>query len=923
MSSEQENSKMEEKTDSPAPPSAALQLSWAFGFNKDILSGVHNLSDDTRSAIFYVSAHSAVIYDYVSRRQQLLQGHCNPITTCCVSEDKRWIATADAGADALIVVWDSITGTPIKTIFNPHPNGILAMDITPDAMFIVTISVPNEVGIQEIALWEWTSERDEPLYRENVGTADIQTSVRFNPSDVREIVSNGASRVTFWNWDEKKFKYYSPPLSKRDFPNAGAFTQSIFIPDTKQAVTATKEGNIVLWDCSLIGVSENFGRPSDRKAVKMLTMGKGGINYMKALDEYLVFAGDDGAVRFYDYQFRIIAWFEDLDAGPVTSVSFANLPAPPATDVDGFTVPDFIVGTSKALIVGVEAAVFAELKADRRRGTLLAQGFDAPIAGVAVHPQVSQMAVVTTVGTLALWDFVEKRLLNVRVLDVNKATPKFMVFDPSCTYLAIGYTNGSLKLINAQTFEDTKLGDFKNSLGEITNIRFSAEGDLMATADDDRCVALYKYTTDKQVLLSESTGDDEIEDLASINGGWIYIGKSRSHSKKISGLEFGVSQDGRPLLMSIGEDKVMVEYDLDNTSVLDGLQKRGNTTVTEQIAYPSACMWHPRVPGSSEDLFVTANSEYKIKIWNGTNKTCRKTVLGPTYGGPITKMARKPTRPGVVEGTEEYIAYSTAYKVVGLMKIPFDGNPTRAMGLVAHPSEVQEILFSNDGEWLVTCGGQDMTVNLWKVDTNVIEKSVSDGGIGVTPFVPLIEGGRNGEFYQDMIDFFYYAQIRAQGEQATERRTTENGVPLDEIPNLMRALGYYPSEKEIENMVGEVKYARFLEDGTTQEEIGFDDFLKLYVNHRPVYGVGKQQIQEAFEVLADKLGRRGGMDGDGPAVSWNALQNLLQDEGEQMSKDELDSCLQSLLGDGIEDIGGSIGPLTFSNEVLGFEDYDE
>ena len=63
-----------------------------------------------------------------------------------------------------------------------------------------------------------------------------------------------------------------------------------------------------------------------------------------------------------------------------------------------------------------------------------------------------------------------------------------------------------------------------------------------------------------------------------------------------------------------------------------------------------------------------------------------------------------------------------------------------------------------------------MTVNLWKVDTNVIEKSVSDGGIGVTPFVPLIEGGRNGEFYQDMIDFFYYAQIRAQGEQALQAK---------------------------------------------------------------------------------------------------------------------------------------------------------
>ena len=78
--------KYEEKVQAPgeegASPSAALQLSWAFGFNKDILGGVHNLSDDTRSAIFYVSAHSGVIYDYVSRRQQLLQGHCNPITCC-------------------------------------------------------------------------------------------------------------------------------------------------------------------------------------------------------------------------------------------------------------------------------------------------------------------------------------------------------------------------------------------------------------------------------------------------------------------------------------------------------------------------------------------------------------------------------------------------------------------------------------------------------------------------------------------------------------------------------------------------------------------------------------------------------------------------------------------------------------------------
>ena len=36
--------------------------------------GVHNLSDDTRNAVFYVAAHTGVIYDYATRTQRLLQG---------------------------------------------------------------------------------------------------------------------------------------------------------------------------------------------------------------------------------------------------------------------------------------------------------------------------------------------------------------------------------------------------------------------------------------------------------------------------------------------------------------------------------------------------------------------------------------------------------------------------------------------------------------------------------------------------------------------------------------------------------------------------------------------------------------------------------------------------------------------------------
>ncbi len=116
------------------------------------------------------------------------------------------------------------------------------MDMSPDAMFLVTTSaVPSddvssgEQVKQEIGLWEWTVERDGPLYTAEITASDLQTCVRFNTSDIREIVSNGAQRVVFWNWESKQFKFYSPPLSQHDFKQSvGAFTQSMFIPDTTQ-----------------------------------------------------------------------------------------------------------------------------------------------------------------------------------------------------------------------------------------------------------------------------------------------------------------------------------------------------------------------------------------------------------------------------------------------------------------------------------------------------------------------------------------------------------------------------------------------------------------------------------------------------------------------------------------------------------------
>lgn len=77
----------------------------------------------------------------------------------------------------------------------------------------------------------------------------------------------------------------------------------------------------------------------------------GSIRFIDRLrSNYIVAGSNDGAVRFYDMTFRLVAWFEDLQGGSVVSVSFANTLVDEhesEDDLDQFACPEFIVGTEK------------------------------------------------------------------------------------------------------------------------------------------------------------------------------------------------------------------------------------------------------------------------------------------------------------------------------------------------------------------------------------------------------------------------------------------------------------------------------------------------------------------------------------------------------------------------------------------------
>jgi WD40 repeat protein len=211
---------------------------------------------------------------------------------------------------------------------------------------------------------------------------------------------------------------------------------------------------------------------------------------------------------------------------------------------------------------------------------------------------------------------------------------------------------------------------------------------------------------------------------------------------EIASISFGESLDENEeiklRLFSIGKDRRLFEYDVYASSMTKGLEVILKFKI-EQEAHPTSCIWYPKVD-TKEDLLLTVNDDYKMKLWNVSTSSSRRTCLGPTYGGEITKLKNLE----IDNNPDKFLIYSTKKKVIGLIKMALDGNPNKTMGLISHPDQVVDICASRDGKYLFTCGGEDLAVNMWSIDISPIDQAIAMGGEGIEPFINLIEGGRDG-----------------------------------------------------------------------------------------------------------------------------------------------------------------------------------
>lgn len=77
--------------------------------------------------------------------------------------------------------------------------------------------------------------------------------------------------------------------------------------------------------------------------------------------------------------------------------------------------------------------------------------------------------------------------------------------------------------------------------------------------------------------------------------------------------------------------------------------------------------------------------QFKYKIMNYDSTMTLSTVLGPRFENPVNKIMLVTRKKG--EEKSPYLLFATK-NVIGIQKLPLDGNPWKHVGMLGHPNQV-------------------------------------------------------------------------------------------------------------------------------------------------------------------------------------------------------------------------------------------
>lgn len=922
-----------------------FSITWSFGLKTSIK--LINLTTTNRTEIFYVSSHFGVIFNYCHQKMQFLPGHNFPISSISADASGRWLVSADAGEDTVIIIWDNKKKLPAWSLYNVFPGGVKCVKISQDARFLAAFNCDFNYTLK---FWRWTLGQEKPdgelEMDPEFGTGK---HIDFNHKNTEQLAVTMQFRVVFCEWvkGENTLKSFIPTLnfSKQ---RIGGFRETIFLDDNHLALTSTNLGFVVVWcDTSYTQrIDEYVAGTIEKNFLKIVKIHSGVITGIQLYDSFLVSSSEDGILYFHDQRLRLMYILPKLKSDPIVSVSFnitnnrtnpftmhfkEENPLPCDGEIEGEAErkisrnihrdDDYLLSMGQ-LSIADRSHLFSDSKMSRKPSDCT----------IDMRPfEVKDFVFLTTTGRIGYLSHQRKKVkyflyqTGTSVLAIN--------CNPNKNHLIVSYSGEFLVLYNYATKKT--LMSIQTTGIKITTLTYSHLGHILFAGTESAAILEYDPLLLK-VKNSIGSGKAPIQKIClapnddllayfdqqstvhvfaknhhiGAKPKWISMGKYVSHYKPINDILFEENPEmgKRPRLFTIGEDRMLVEYDMNNLE--PNKLKLLHVYRIEQTAIPCCFTWHPNFFKPND--FLISNSEYKLKVVDSKTHVCHKTTLGPTADTPIIQM--KILQEEDKQSKTAKMIYCTE-KHIGIKLLPSTGNPFEGMGMIGHPIKMISQAISQDCKYIFTAGVNDSSVLMWEVNQNSVEVASRIGGTGLEPFEALIEGGFNSFLFREIEDFFYYAQIIHQGEDPNLDRSVTQFLALCEIPDLFRSLGYYPTDYEVDNIIYELKHLNYHETGQTITEVSFEECVKAFLNHKPVHGIPIDHINKALMTIADLS------DPTDILIERSELYKALEDRAEAMDHKEVLGylCILLLPKDENNPVPATISLNDFASNVLGID----
>lgn len=357
----------------------------------------------------------------------------------------------------------------------------------------------------------------------------------------------------------------------------------------------------------------------------------------------------------------------------------------------------------------------------------------------------------------------------------------------------------------------------------------------------------------------------------------------------------------------------MVEYDLDQ-SITQGRLDIISSYRYDQSALPTSVTYIPPSLLTKlgintleyDSVLLITDQDMKMKLVDCNTGSILFTFLGPIFGAPIKHSLF------FTKDDMDFLAFGAGNKL-GLYLLPIDGNPFRAIGVVASPYPLEKICFSHDHTRAFTFGCGDQALSMWKMHELAATSHFISGGSGLEPFCSLLPGGKNGYLFQELLDMFYYIQILASGLNTIEERCVNEFVHITEIVDFMRSIGFFPTDFQTKNMLREMELHG-------ADNITFEQLVKLYLNHKPIKGTRGQVIEKALLYFIRKFVEEAGgswRSGKYPkTISRKNVVRILTDFAETVDRKQAAMCLKELWHQKEEMGGEDVAEMLDEQEIL-------